>query len=97
MERISPFGYESVSRNKKELVMKHALYDQLFLYITLYFSLSITSFSYSKHSWAMSLLSQMRQMRFGMDIRPFMVSEKFQTISRVVVAPTKVISEKRMR
>ena len=45
----------------------------------------------------MSLLSQIRQMRFGIDIRPFMMSEKFQTISRVVVAPTKVISEKRMR
>ena len=67
------------------------------IYIGTYFSFSITSFSYPKHSSAMSLLSQIRQMRFGMDIRPFMVSEKFQTISRVVVAPMKVISEKRMR
>ena len=60
----------------------------------IYFSFSITSFSYSKHSWAMSLESQIRQIRFGMDIKPFIVSEKFQTISSVVVAPTKVISEK---
>ena len=35
-----------------------------------------------------------RHRRFGIAIRPFMVSERFQTISRVVVAPTNVMRQK---
>ena len=39
----------------------------------------------------MSLLRTTRQIRFGIAIKPFMVSEKFQTMSSVCVAPIKVM------